>query len=165
MAADYLFLDEWDVDAPQEAVFDALADTRTYPMWWRPTYVEVKADGPPTVGCAASHKFKATLPYTMSIVSTLVRLESPHTIEAMVDGDLRGRALWTLSAANGKVHVRFDWRVYADRLPLRIFAPVLRPLTRWNHNEVIKHAMDGLEPYARAQRQSEATPSIEDQHG
>ena len=26
MAADYLFLDEWDVDAPQEAVFDALAE-------------------------------------------------------------------------------------------------------------------------------------------
>ena len=31
MAKEYVFLDEWDVDAPQEAVFNALADARTYP--------------------------------------------------------------------------------------------------------------------------------------
>jgi hypothetical protein len=31
MAAEYVFVDEWDVDAPQQAVFDALADARTYP--------------------------------------------------------------------------------------------------------------------------------------
>jgi hypothetical protein len=30
MAAEYVFIDEWDVDAPQEAVFEALADARTY---------------------------------------------------------------------------------------------------------------------------------------
>ena len=36
MANEYVFIDEWDVDAPQEAVFDALADARTYPEWWTP---------------------------------------------------------------------------------------------------------------------------------
>jgi len=30
MAREYVFLDEWDVDAPQQATFDALADARTY---------------------------------------------------------------------------------------------------------------------------------------
>ena len=50
MAAEYLFVDEWDVDAPQERVFDALADTRTYPEWWTPVYRAVEADGPPAVG-------------------------------------------------------------------------------------------------------------------
>ena len=28
---EYLFVDEWDVDAPREAVFDAIADARSYP--------------------------------------------------------------------------------------------------------------------------------------
>jgi uncharacterized protein YndB with AHSA1/START domain len=50
MAAEYQFIDEWDVDAPIEAVFDAIADARTYPDWWRPVYLSVEADGPPEVG-------------------------------------------------------------------------------------------------------------------
>ncbi|MFL5907265.1 MAG: hypothetical protein ACJ75Z_06665 [Solirubrobacterales bacterium] len=29
MAKEYVFLDEWEVDAPQEAVFNALAAART----------------------------------------------------------------------------------------------------------------------------------------
>ncbi len=33
MSAAYFFVDEWDADAPIEAVFDALADARTYPEW------------------------------------------------------------------------------------------------------------------------------------
>jgi uncharacterized protein YndB with AHSA1/START domain len=151
MAAEYVFLDEWDVDAPQEAVFAALADARTYPAWWQPTYREVQADGSPSVGCASRQKFKAKLPYTLSIVSTIVRLEAPRELEVEVDGDLRGRGVWTLSAANGKVHVRFDWRVHADRALLQILTPVLWPLFRWNHNVAIKQAMAGLEPYARTQ--------------
>ena len=31
MAKEYVFIDEWEVDAPQEAVFNALVDARTYP--------------------------------------------------------------------------------------------------------------------------------------
>jgi hypothetical protein len=153
MASEYLFIDEWDVDAPQDAVFDALADARTYPVWWTPIYREVDADGPPAIGCASRQRFKARLPYTLSTVSTIVRLEPPDEFEVQVVGDLRGTGVWKLKPAGGKVHVRFDWRVHADRPLLRILTPVLRPLFRWNHNAAIKRAMAGLEPYARAQQQ------------
>ena len=47
MAGQYVFVDEWDVDAPQEQIFDILVDTRTYPEWWTPTYVSGESDGPP----------------------------------------------------------------------------------------------------------------------
>ena len=97
MAREYVFIDEWDVDAPQEEVFTALADSRTYPQWWKPTYRAVEAEGPPAVGCRSQHKFKARLPYTLSTTSTIVRLEPPHEVEAHVDGDLRGRGVWTLT--------------------------------------------------------------------
>ena len=50
MAKEYVFLDEWDVDAPQEAVFNALADARTYPDWWKPVYIEVEGDREPGHG-------------------------------------------------------------------------------------------------------------------
>jgi hypothetical protein len=48
------------------------------------------------------------------------------------------------------VHVRFDWRVHADRPFLRALTPLLRSLFRWNHNQAIKQAMAGLGPYAAA---------------
>ncbi len=156
MAAEYVFVDEWDVDAPQEAVFQALADARTYPTWWTPIYREVEADGPPAVGRVARQKFRAKLPYTLSTVSTIVRLEAPREFEVDVDGDLRGRGVWTLTAADGKVHVRFDWTVKADRPLLRILTPVLRPLFRWNHNVAIKRAIVGLEPYAQGRQRARA---------
>jgi hypothetical protein len=100
MTSEYVFIDERDVEAPIERVFDALADARTYPRWWRPVYIAVEADCEPGVGC---------------------------------------------------VHVRFDWRVFADRPLLRYLTPILRPLFRWNHGWSIKRAIEGLEPYARSE--------------
>ena len=44
------FVDEWDVAAGPAAVFDVLADGRTYPLWWRPVYRDAQTDGPPAVG-------------------------------------------------------------------------------------------------------------------
>jgi hypothetical protein len=149
MAAEYVFVDEWDVEAPQEEVFEALADAATYPLWWTPTYLEVDADGPPAVGCASRQRFKAKLPYTLTTVSTITRLEAPHEFEVEVVGDLRGTGIWTLTSREGFVHVRFDWRVHADRALLRVLTPLLRPLFRYNHKVAIERAMAGLEPYAR----------------
>jgi hypothetical protein len=56
---------------------------------------------------------------------------------------------WTLTPREGGVHVRFDWRVIADRPLLRYLTPLLRPVFRWNHNWSVKRAIEGLEPYAR----------------
>jgi uncharacterized protein YndB with AHSA1/START domain len=149
MAAEYVFVDEWDVDAPRERVFDALVDARTYPEWWTPIYREVESDGPPAVGVSSRQRFKANLPYTLTTVSTITAMDRPESFEVDVTGDLRGHGLWTFTERGGRVHVRFDWRVHADRAVLRVLTPVLRPVFRWNHDVAIKAAMAGLEPYAR----------------
>jgi hypothetical protein len=44
VAREYVFVDEWDVDVPREAVFEVLADARSYPEWWRPVYLESETD-------------------------------------------------------------------------------------------------------------------------
>jgi quercetin dioxygenase-like cupin family protein/uncharacterized protein YndB with AHSA1/START domain len=150
-AGEYLFVDEWNVAAPIEPVFDALADASTYPSWWRPVYEDVSADGPTAVGQVSQQHFKGRLPYHLRTTSTITELDPPHRVVAEVEGDLRGRGVWTLTAlAPDQTHVRFDWSVYADRPLLRTLTPVLRPLFRWNHNWAIARAIDGLEPYARA---------------
>jgi uncharacterized protein YndB with AHSA1/START domain len=149
-SGEYVFVDEWDVAAPPHAVFDALADARTYPVWWTPVYLDVDAGGPPALGVESRQHFKGRLPYHLNIRSTITRLEPPHIVQGDVDGDLRGRGTWSLTPTAGGTHVRFDWRVYADRPLLRVLTPVLRPLFRWNHKWAIARAMDGLEPYARS---------------
>ena len=150
MASEYVFIDEWDVDAPQAAVYEALADSRTYPDWWKPVYIAVDADGPPEPGCVARHEFKGQLPYHLKTTSEIVRAEPPSEFEVKVVGDLTGRGVWTLTPRDGRTHVRFDWRVYADRPLLRYLTPILRPVFRWNHNWSVKRAIEGLEPYVRS---------------
>jgi uncharacterized protein YndB with AHSA1/START domain len=150
MAAEYVFIDEWDVKAPIESVFHALADARTYPDWWKPVYLESEADGPPAVGAVSRQHFKGRLPYHLRQSSKIVRLDPPREFEVQVEGDLTGRGVWTLTPSDGGVHVRFDWRVQADRALLRVLTPVLRPFFRWNHSWAIKRAIAGLEPYAQS---------------
>ena len=54
---EYMFVDEWDVAAPREDVFDTLADGTTYPAWWKPVYIDVTHDGEYTL-----QHFKGRLP-------------------------------------------------------------------------------------------------------
>jgi uncharacterized protein YndB with AHSA1/START domain len=148
-ARPYEFADEWDVAAPPEAVFAAIADAGTYPQWWKPVYIDVEADGPPRVGAVSRQHFKGRLPYHLRTRSVVTALDAPRSVTADVDGDLRGRGTWTLTATHAGTHVRFDWRVYADRKLLRLLTPILRPALRANHNWAIARATEGLEPYAR----------------
>jgi len=100
MAAEYVFLDEWDVDAPIEAVFEALADARTYPEWWRPVYLTVETDGPPDVGRISHQRFKGRLPYRLRTTSKIVAIERPSRFEIEVAGDLSGRGIWTITPSD-----------------------------------------------------------------
>jgi uncharacterized protein YndB with AHSA1/START domain/mannose-6-phosphate isomerase-like protein (cupin superfamily) len=145
----YVFVDEWDVAAPAEAVFEALADARSYPQWWTPVYLDVESDGPAAVGKQSRQHFKGRLPYHLRTRSTITRLEAPRVVQAEVDGDLAGRGTWTLTPVEAGTHVRFDWEVHADRPLLKALTPLLRPLFRWNHDWAIARAKAGLEPYAR----------------
>ncbi len=144
MAREYVFVDEWDVDAPVEAVYDAVADARTYPEWWRPVYRSVEGDENETL-----HYFKGKLPYTLRMRARMVERDRPHRFVAEVEGDLRGRGVWTFTEREGRTHVRWDWTVFADKPLLRVLTPVLKPLFRWNHNWAVARAREGLEPYAR----------------
>jgi hypothetical protein len=144
MASEYVFVDEWEVAAPPEDVYDTIVDARTYPEWWKPVYLSVEGDERET-----RHHFKGRLPYALKMRARLVYEERPRTFDVEVDGDLRGRGRWTFTPTATGTRLRWDWTVYADRPLLRYLTPVLRPLFRWNHNWAVARAREGLEPYLR----------------
>lgn len=146
MASQYVFVDEWHVDAPPEAVYDVLADGASYPRWWTPVYLEATTEGETTV-----QHFKGRLPYHLHTRTRTVRADRPHQLEGETTGDLRGTGIWTLTrTAADTTELRFDWRVHADRPLLKLLTPLLRPALRWNHRWAIARAVEGLEPYVRA---------------
>ena len=91
-------------------MFAALSDSRTYPEWFHLPYIQVQVGGPPQAGTRTRARFKAKLPLTFEVTSRIVRVNPPQDFGLEVEGDLGGRAVWTLTPQNGKVLVRFDWR-------------------------------------------------------
>jgi quercetin dioxygenase-like cupin family protein len=154
---EYVFVDEWDVAAPVEAVHEAVRDAGRFPDWWRPVYLAVRTEGAPGVGQVAHHRFRGRLPYELKVTTRTVRDEPSTLVENDVDGDLRGTGRWTLTPRAGGTHVRFDWIVAADRRFLRVLTPVLRPAFRWNHHWAIARAREGLEPHAQRLAAERAT--------
>jgi uncharacterized protein YndB with AHSA1/START domain len=152
VAREYVFVDEWDVDAPIEAVFAAVADASTYPEWWKPVYRSVVTRGEVGVGQTSDHYFKGKLPYTLRLRAEMTEYEPPRRFAVKTDGDLSGTGVWTFEEHGGKTNVRWDWTVFADKPLLRVLTPVLRPLFRSNHNWAVARAREGLEPYAQRGR-------------
>jgi uncharacterized protein YndB with AHSA1/START domain len=158
MGREYVFSDEWEVEAPILAVFRALADATTYPVWWASVYRAVEADGPLRVGRVARERVKGRLFYELAVTSEILRLEPPREYELLVAGDVSAHGLWTLAPLpRGAVQVRLDWRLDATPATLRLLAPLLR---RWDHRWAIRHAIAGLEPYARASAASGSASAV-----
>ena len=124
---EYVFVDEWDVAAPPDAVFDALADARSYPQWWRRCTSTSSPTATPALGQETRQHFKGRLPYHLHTRSTITRLERPRVVQGDVDGDLRGRG-HVDADPEPRRHAR-ALRLAGVRRPplLRMLSPALRP--------------------------------------
>ena len=60
-------------------MFDAIADARSYPEWWKPVYIDVDADGEPALGKESRQHFKGRLPYHLHTRSRIVRARARRT--------------------------------------------------------------------------------------
>lgn len=149
MGREYVFRDEWDIDAEIGVVFDLVSDVSSYPHWWRPVYKSVETNGVRGVGCVAQHCFRGALPYDIHLRTELTVYDPPHRFEFKAEGDLRGHGIWTFTEHDSRTRVCWDWHVCADKPLLRVLTPLLRPLFRWNHSWAVSRAQAGLQKYSR----------------
>jgi uncharacterized protein YndB with AHSA1/START domain len=137
---------DWTLAAPVEPIWQALMAPEQWPSWWRAvarveTITEGDANG---VGARRRIAWRTALPYTLTFVMRVTRVEPMTLIEGRAEGELDGLGRWTLAADGGRSHVRYDWIVEVTRPWMRIAAPVLRPVFAWNHGVVMRWGYEGL---------------------
>jgi uncharacterized protein YndB with AHSA1/START domain len=143
--ADYGFLTTWLIDAPQDAVWEAIHEIERWPDWWRGVErVEKLEHGDENgIGAVYAHRWRSIVPYPVHFRVTVERVERPHLIVARADGELAGTGTWRLYDGHGTA-VTYDWRVRTTRPWMNAVAPVARRLFEWNHHVVMRRGAEGL---------------------
>ena len=115
--AEYHFVSTWRVQAPIEAVWEAITHTERWPTWWKyvqrvDTLEQGAADG---LGKRQRLLFKTRLPYRLTFDTHVRRVEPPSTLEIDATGELEGKGCWTLAPEDGATLLRYTWDVRTTR--------------------------------------------------
>jgi uncharacterized protein YndB with AHSA1/START domain len=137
----YRFTTVWDLPALPERVYGALADPRSYPLWW-PEIREVRQLDART----GQMTFRSLLPYELAVTVHEVRQDpSARVLEARLTGDLEGTTRWTVtSRGDGGAVAVFHEDVVANRPLMRRLALPGRPAFRVNHALMMINGRKGL---------------------
>ncbi len=142
--ADYHFMVGWHADAPPEAVWDLVADPRTYERWW-PEFKQVtQLNDIEGVGARVAADARSLLPYHLRFELESIRYDRPHVAEVRSRGDLDGVMRWLFVPYAGGTYLVFDEQVRTGRRLMSVMAPVARPFFIWNHRLMMKHGEQGL---------------------
>jgi uncharacterized protein YndB with AHSA1/START domain len=150
--ASYSFLTTWILDAPRDAVWDAIYGIERWPDWWRGVkHVEKLEPGRDNggVGALYRHEWRSVIPYPVRFETRITRVELPHLIEADADGELAGTGRWRFFEGR-ETAVTYEWNVRTTRSWMNLVGPVARPVFRWNHNAVMHQGGQGLANLLRA---------------
>ncbi len=142
----YQFVTTWHIDAPAEAVFEALVRSEQWPEWWRGvTRVEELEPGDEHgLGNLRRYTFRSLLPYDLTFDMRSTVIDPPSVLEGQATGDLVGTGRWTLLPNERGVTVRYDWNVGTSQPWMNALAPFIGPLFTWNHDLVMRWGEDGL---------------------
>ncbi|MER7751677.1 SRPBCC family protein [Kitasatospora sp. NPDC097643] len=136
----YRFRGVWRLGAPAPAVYAALEDVRSYPLWW-PEVLEVR----PTGEESGDVVVRALLPYRL-VIGLQARRRDPAAgvLEVAMRGDLTGWSRFTVAADGAGSRVLFEEDTRPGRPLLRRLALPLHPLFRANHAVMMRRGRRGL---------------------
>jgi hypothetical protein len=142
----YRFVTHWYLDAPLVDVYEAIFHSLDWPQWWRGAeavdeLAQGDADG---IGSIRRYVWKSRLPYRLAFEARTTRIEQLHTLEAVVDGDLRGSGVWTFRRDGDTTVVRYDWYVDTTKRWMNLIAPIARHVFRSNHDWLMERGAEGL---------------------
>jgi hypothetical protein len=132
--APFRFDRTWDLPATPSRLWEVLQGTGEYPRWW-PWLREFETDGSGLVeGSVARCSVRAPIPYTLDFTVTIEHVEPGTSLDARVDGDLRGPARLEIGARAKGATARLVWTVELRAPMLRAASVVVRPVMEWGHD-------------------------------
>jgi hypothetical protein len=149
--AEYSFLTAWLIPAPIERVWDELFDVGAWPQWWKGVTDarELEPGNGDGVGKVFTISWRSLLPYDLTFVTTVTRVEKPHVMEGRAVGELTGTGRWRLFHHGGVTAVTYEWDVRTTKAWMNAVAPLARPVFEWNHDYVMRRGAIGLNDRVR----------------
>jgi uncharacterized protein YndB with AHSA1/START domain len=146
-AGDFEYVSHWQLTAPVEAVWRALIKTEHWPSWWR--YVKRvqslrpgEADG---LGAVDRITWTSRLPYGFTFDVEVVESRPCERLRGVARGQLEGVGLWELTEdRSGATRVRYTWQLDLNTRWMRLTAPLMAPVFRWNHEGVMHAGAQGV---------------------
>lgn len=141
----------WQFDAPLDAVWEAITHPESWPDWWAGAECVVALEDGDASGVGARQRYtwKGVLPYRLTFVSRVTRVEHQRLLEGLVEGELEGVGRWHFGRENGLTIVRYEWKVRTTRYWMNLVAPLAKPLFRWNHDALMRRGGIGLARHVR----------------
>jgi uncharacterized protein YndB with AHSA1/START domain len=145
-AAHFDLVSHWHLQAPPAVVWAALSQPEQWPQWWpQVRQVRLLREGDAQgLGALRRIDWTTRLPYRLRIEVEAVEVQPPERLRGTSRGHLRGEGLWLLREHEGGTLVTYLWRVRLERPWMRLLAPLLAPLFRWNHDAVMRDGRRGL---------------------
>jgi len=142
----YALVTEWHLAAPIERVWDAIHAVEDWPRWWRyvKAVVELRKGDEHGVGAVRRFTWGSRLPYSLSFEMRASQVRRPTFMEGIATGELSGCGRWHLATEGTATRVRYDWTVETTRPWMNLLAPILAPVFRWNHGQVMAEGGRGL---------------------
>lgn len=142
----YHLTTSWRLDAPLEAVWEAITRPECWPDWWRGAecVVRLEEGDDNGVGACQRYTWKGLLPYRLTFVSRVTRVVPRELLEGRVEGELEGVGRWHFEHRDGQTVVRYEWQVRTTPRWMNVLAPLARPLFRWNHDALMRAGGIGL---------------------
>jgi hypothetical protein len=121
-------------------------DVEAWPTWWK--YVKevaLLAKGDAN-GIGAAHRltWSGRIPYRLAFESKVTGVKEHEVLEAVASGDLSGTGRWSFREDGGLTQVRYDWQVTTSKAWMNLLAPVLEPVFRWNHDQIMSEGRRAL---------------------
>ena len=115
--------------------------------WWPGVekVEELKEGDDLGVGSIRRYTWKSSLPYRLTFDVETVLVEPPKLLEGRAFGELEGKGVWTLTEDGETTVAKYDWQVNTTKEWMNFFAPLARPIFKWNHDIVMSWGARGLE--------------------
>lgn len=133
-----------------EEVWSAVEHFERFETWWG-WLRELRVEGPGLVAGSVLHGVVAPpLPYRMRLRVEVVAADPPRTIDALVHGDLVGRARLLLEPEGDGTRASVAWTIEMMQRPMRAAARVASPVLRWGHDRVVDATVAGFRRQLRS---------------